>query len=70
MKTPLTTTKATALALLALLSAAGPAAAHMEMKAPPPLRSKFNRFSTDVDFDMTAPLAPSGANFPCKGHLS
>ncbi|KAG5929870.1 hypothetical protein E4U42_004173 [Claviceps africana] len=57
-------------AALAILSAAGFAAAHMEMMAPPPLRSKFNKFSTNADFDMTSPMAPSGANFPCKGHLS
>ncbi|KAG6013791.1 hypothetical protein E4U43_007108 [Claviceps pusilla] len=56
-------------AALAVLMA-GFAAAHMEMKSPPPLRSKFNKFSTNADFDMTSPLAPSGANFPCKGHLS
>lgn len=55
---------------LAILSAAGFAAAHMEMKDPPPLRSKFNKFTTNTDYDMTAPLAPSGANFPCRGHLS
>ncbi|KAG5975083.1 hypothetical protein E4U55_007857 [Claviceps digitariae] len=55
---------------LAILSAAGFAAAHMEMKSPPPLRSKFNKFSTNADYDMTSPMAPSGANFPCKGHLS
>ncbi|GAB0133844.1 hypothetical protein EsDP_00002238 [Epichloe bromicola] len=55
---------------LAILSAAGFAAAHMEMKDPPPLRSKFNKFTTNIDYDMTAPLAPSGANFPCRGHLS
>ncbi|KAG6003715.1 hypothetical protein E4U21_001768 [Claviceps maximensis] len=55
---------------LAILSAAGLAAAHMEMKSPPPLRSKFNKFSTNPDYDMTSPMAPSGADFPCKGHLS
>ncbi|KAG5928566.1 hypothetical protein E4U53_002627 [Claviceps sorghi] len=58
------------IAALATLSAAGFAAAHMEMMAPPPLRSKYNKFSTNADFDMTSPMAPSGVNFPCKGHLS
>ncbi|KAG5957321.1 hypothetical protein E4U58_006188 [Claviceps cyperi] len=55
---------------LAILSAAGFAAAHMEMKDPPPLRSKFNKFSTNIDYDMVSPMAANGANFPCKGHLS
>ncbi|KAG6231428.1 hypothetical protein E4U34_004925 [Claviceps purpurea] len=55
---------------LAILSAAGFAAAHMEMKNPPPLRSKFNKFSTNIDYDMVSPMAANGANFPCKGHLS
>ncbi|XP_044724444.1 uncharacterized protein HRG_02340 [Hirsutella rhossiliensis] len=43
--------------------------AHMEMKSPPPLRSKFNRFTTDQDYDMTSPLSSGGADFPCKGSL-
>ncbi|KAG6131268.1 hypothetical protein E4U28_007015 [Claviceps purpurea] len=55
---------------LVILSAASFAAAHMEMKNPPPLRSKFNKFSTDIDYNMVSPLEASGANFPCKGHLS
>jgi hypothetical protein len=42
--------------------------AHMEMKDPPPFRSKFNKFTTDVDYSMTSPLAASGADFPCKGY--
>ncbi|KAG6056165.1 hypothetical protein E4U17_002439 [Claviceps sp. LM77 group G4] len=57
-------------AALAILSAASFAAAHMEMKNPPPLRSKFNKFSTNIDYDMVSPMAANGANFPCKGHLS
>ncbi|KAG5919925.1 hypothetical protein E4U61_000438 [Claviceps capensis] len=55
---------------LAILSATGFVAAHMEMKNPPPLRSKFNKFSTNIDYDMVSPMATNGANFPCKGHLS
>ncbi|KAK2603588.1 hypothetical protein QQS21_004268 [Conoideocrella luteorostrata] len=55
---------------LTVLSASGFAAAHMEMKDPPPLRSKFNKFTTNTDYDMTSPMAANGANFPCKGHLS
>lgn len=55
---------------LTVLSASGFAAGHMQMTDPPPLRSKFNKFSTNVDFDMTSPMSSSGSNFPCKGHLS
>ncbi|TQS33279.1 hypothetical protein Golomagni_06386, partial [Golovinomyces magnicellulatus] len=41
---------------------------HMEMKFPPPFRSKFNKFTTDVDYSMTSPLSASGSDFPCKGY--
>ncbi|KLU92328.1 endoglucanase [Magnaporthiopsis poae ATCC 64411] len=58
----------TAATLLAL--AATVVQGHMEMSYPPPLRSKFNSFATTKDSDMTAPLSPSGANYPCKGYLS
>lgn len=43
--------------------------AHMQMKSPPPLRSKFNPHTTDQDYDMTSPLSSSGSNYPCKGSL-
>ncbi|KAH8168763.1 hypothetical protein LIA77_10889 [Sarocladium implicatum] len=46
------------------------ASAHMEMTNPAPLRSKYNPFTTDVDFDMTNPLKTDGSNFPCKGYQS
>jgi hypothetical protein len=49
---------------------AGLASAHMEMKNPPPLRSKFNQFTTEVDYSMTSPLNADGADFPCKGYNS
>ncbi|TWU72419.1 hypothetical protein ED733_002696 [Metarhizium rileyi] len=52
------------------LAVASLAAAHMEMKSPPPLRSKFNKFTKNQDYDMTSPLSPSGSNFPCRGHLT
>lgn len=57
------------LAILALLSPL--AAAHMEMTAPPPLRSKHNEHAdqAQVDYSMTSPLEASGSNFPCKGYL-
>ncbi|POR32322.1 Uncharacterized protein TPAR_07470 [Tolypocladium paradoxum] len=52
----------------ALLGLASFSQAHMEMKSPPPFRSKFNKFTTSVDYDMTSPLAAAGSNFPCKGY--
>lgn len=40
------------------------------MKSPPPLRSKYNTNAPGaVDYDMTAPLATDGSNYPCKGYL-
>jgi hypothetical protein len=50
-----------------LLSAAN---AHMQMSWPPAFRSKFNAFTTDIDYDMTAPLHADGGNYPCKGYHS
>ncbi|KAK2816023.1 hypothetical protein FQN49_008058 [Arthroderma sp. PD_2] len=50
------------------LCAAGSALAHMEMQWPYALRSKFNKQNNNPDWSMTAPLEPSGANFPCKGY--
>lgn len=39
---------------------------------PPPLNSKFNPNtpSAQIDYEMTKPLAASGADFPCKGYQS
>jgi hypothetical protein len=54
--------------IASILGFAGLAAAHMEISQPPPLRSKFNEFTTDVDYSMTNPLSNSGDNFPCKGY--
>jgi hypothetical protein len=58
-------------AALSVLSAAGMAAAHMNMVSPPPLRFKGNpnSDSSTIDYSYTAPLDASGANFPCKGYL-
>ncbi|KAL6855262.1 hypothetical protein ACO1O0_006401 [Amphichorda felina] len=56
--------------LSAVLGLAGLSAAHMEISQPPPLRSKFNDFTTDVDYSMTSPLSQDGSNFPCKGYHS
>ncbi|ROT40487.1 putative extracellular protein [Sodiomyces alkalinus F11] len=54
----------------ALLGLATMAQAHMEMIWPPPLRSKYNPHSTNIDYTMNSPLEPDGSNFPCKGHHS
>jgi len=54
--------------LATLASIFGLAAAHMEISQPAPFRSKFNDFSTDIDYSMTSPLEASGSNFPCKGY--
>ena len=51
----------------AALCLAGLAGAHMEISHPAPLRSKFNEFTTDVDYSMTNPLNREGSDFPCKG---
>ncbi|CAM1504127.1 Fc.00g017180.m01.CDS01 [Cosmosporella sp. VM-42] len=56
---------------LSVLGLAGLAHAHMEMIFPPPFKSKANpNAGSDVDYSMTAPLQPSGADYPCKGYLS
>ncbi|KAF7562713.1 hypothetical protein G7046_g1406 [Stylonectria norvegica] len=57
--------------LILALGLAGLVQAHMEMIFPPPFKSKANPFANgDVDYSMTAPLAASGSDFPCKGYLS
>ncbi|KAG6015871.1 hypothetical protein E4U43_004649 [Claviceps pusilla] len=42
--------------------------AHMQMSNPPPLLSKFNKYTTSADYDMVSPLHADGSNFPCKNH--
>ncbi|TQV94407.1 hypothetical protein V2A60_002561 [Cordyceps javanica] len=44
--------------------------AHMQMSYPPPFRSKYNPYTTNVDYDMNSPLSASGSNYPCKGYHS
>lgn len=44
--------------------------ASMELLYPPPLRSKYNGFSTNIDWNMSLPLLHSGSDYPCKGYLS
>ncbi|KAG7294414.1 hypothetical protein NEMBOFW57_004485 [Staphylotrichum longicolle] len=57
-------------ALAVLLAGSQLASAHMEISFPPPFRSKFNPNAVNVDYTNTAPLAASGANYPCKGYHS
>lgn len=54
-----------AASLLGLMAGAN---AHMEISNPAPFRSKFNSFTTDIDYSMTNPLSASGSDFPCKGY--
>lgn len=51
-----------------VLALAGLATAHMQMSSPPPFRSKYNPYTTSVDYDMNNPLPDSGAAYPCKGY--
>ncbi|KAG8428116.1 hypothetical protein J3459_006060 [Metarhizium acridum] len=53
----------------AVLSAASFAAGHMEMVYPPPLQSRHNKFSTDINYDIKSPMKSDGSNFPCGGAL-
>ncbi|KYK61255.1 RNA polymerase Rpb1 repeat domain protein [Drechmeria coniospora] len=62
--------KAFATLAAALVGLASVSSCHMEMKDPPPFRSKFNKFSKSADYDMTAPLSAAGGNYPCKGYQS
>ncbi|OAA69826.1 hypothetical protein ISF_03096 [Cordyceps fumosorosea ARSEF 2679] len=57
-------------ALLSLSAVLGLAGAHMQMTSPAPFRSKYNPYTTSVDYDMNSPLFANGANFPCKGYHS
>ncbi|KAH8152087.1 uncharacterized protein LAJ45_04081 [Morchella importuna] len=54
-----------------LLSLIAPSSAHMVMSDPPPINYKDNPFYLESkgDFDYTAPISPSGSNYPCRGHL-
>ena len=44
--------------------------AHMQMSWPPPFRSKYNPYTTDIDYNMNSPLDANGDNYPCKGYQS
>ncbi|RCI15722.1 hypothetical protein L249_2228 [Ophiocordyceps polyrhachis-furcata BCC 54312] len=43
--------------------------AHMEMMFPPPLRSGYNPYTEDQDWDMISPLQSNGQDYPCRGSL-
>ncbi|EGP91378.1 uncharacterized protein MYCGRDRAFT_33493, partial [Zymoseptoria tritici IPO323] len=53
-----------------LLASVQPALAHMEMRWPLPLHSKFNPDTPEnkIDYSMTSPLKNDGSDFPCKGY--
>ncbi|RFU75664.1 extracellular [Trichoderma arundinaceum] len=52
-----------------VLGLASVANGHMEMKSPPPFRSKYNpNAGSDIDYSMTSPLSASGSDYPCKGY--
>lgn len=53
-----------------LVGLASVAQAHMEMVWPPPFRSRYNPYTTDIDYSMTSPLDGGGSDFPCKGYHS
>ncbi len=56
--------------VFAAVGLASMAAAHMEMKSPPPFRSSFNpNTGDDIDYDIRSPLNSDGSDFPCKGDL-
>ena len=44
--------------------------AHMQMQYPPPFRSSYNPYTTDIDYNMINPLDANGDNYPCKGYQS
>lgn len=57
-------------AVFTVLSVSALANGHMQMSDPPPLLSKYNKYTTNQDYDMTTPLSADGSNFPCRGHLN
>ncbi|OAA53171.1 hypothetical protein ISF_09012 [Cordyceps fumosorosea ARSEF 2679] len=59
-----------ALAALTVLCLGELSSAHMQMSWPPPFRSKYNPYTTSVDYNMNSPLDANGDNFPCKGYQS
>lgn len=52
---------------LTLIATIGSALAHMEMRNPAPRRSQYNPFVpiSQIDYDIMAPLAEDGSEFPC-----
>lgn len=60
-----------AMLFFVLLSLVGTSSAHMVMSEPPPINYVSNPYYvvSKADFDYTAPLTPTGSNYPCRGHL-
>ncbi|RDA93005.1 hypothetical protein CP533_5493 [Ophiocordyceps camponoti-saundersi (nom. inval.)] len=56
-------------AAAALVGFVSLAQAHMEMMYPPPLRSGYNPYTEDQDWDMISPLQSDGQDYPCRGSL-
>ncbi|KAE8149933.1 endoglucanase [Aspergillus avenaceus] len=56
--------------MIVALMAAITALAHMEMKRPFALKSRYDSQNnwSNIDYDNTSPINPNGANFPCRGH--
>lgn len=56
---------------LVVLSLVGNTFAHMQLASPYPIRSPLNpahKGEANIDYSYTAPLAPDGSNYPCKGY--
>ncbi|KAF2668340.1 putative endoglucanase, partial [Microthyrium microscopicum] len=54
------------ISILSLLASL--ASCHMEMSWPIPMDSKLNPAATNPDYNLMAPLAADGSQFPCKGY--
>lgn len=44
--------------------------AHMELMSPAPRNSKYNPFSTTIDYSMNSPLLADGSNLMCKRYAA
>jgi hypothetical protein len=44
------------------------AAAYIEISYPAPLRSKYNPYANNIDYDNIAPLDTNSTNYPYKGY--
>lgn len=69
--TPKSWARAVHIFILATLLFSSTSLGHMVLSEPPPIQYKTNPFfdPSKADFDYTAPLSPSGSNYPCRSHL-